>query len=319
MMQTGVSVVMAVYNGERFVRETIESTLSQTLSCLELIAVDDGSTDSTPRILAEYARKDPRVVIVHQNHNGVPAAVNAGIRHAQYDLVARIDSDDIMLPNRLERQLWFLDRRPELAVACSNCHFIDAAGRRIGQSSCKVDVERGKRERNPGLFLEIIHSTVIMRKPALLAVGGYPEDLFYGDDRNLWGRFATNGYAMECQNEFLVSFRLHGGSLTMSRAAQQHEICTWNDFNILRRWDGKPELTREEFRVWKEQRPFATKLRDHLDFKALHSFKRASRYYGEGQYVQCALSLATAVSLNPVEMVKRIRSRIRTRPDPVAA
>jgi glycosyltransferase involved in cell wall biosynthesis len=318
MNQTGISVVMTVFNGERFVRQTIESTIKQTMPSLELIAVDDGSTDSTPSILAEYARKDPRIVVVRQKNRGVPAAINEGIRHAKYDLIARVDSDDVMLPHRLERQLWFIDRHPEAAVVCSNCYFIDATGRRIGQSSCVVDVERGRRERRPGLFLEITHSTVLMRKDALLAVGGYPEDLFYGDDRNLWGRFVTNGYTIKCQNEFLVDFRLHGSSLTMSRAAQQHDICAWNDFNVIRRLDGEPELSREEFRDWKEKMPLAAKIRDRLEFKALHSFKRASRYYGEGQYLKCAFWLATAVLLNPLHIVKRVWSRLQPREVPVS-
>jgi glycosyltransferase involved in cell wall biosynthesis len=311
MMQTGVSVVMAVYNGERFVRETIDSVLNQTFAEFELVAVDDGSTDSSLEILNAYTRNDSRVVIVRQNHGGLPAALNAGIRHAKYDLIARIDSDDRMLPNRLERQVAFLEPRPEIAVACSDCYFLDITGKRIGQSSCVVDVERGRRERNPGLFLDFAHPTVMMRKKVLQEVGGYREDLSYGEDRHLWGYLVTRGYSIECQHEFLTEFRLHGGSMTMNRAQQQHEISSWINTNVVRLLEGKPELSREEFRAWKQQQPFATKVRDHLDFKSIHNFKRATRFYGEGKYLQCAFSLAAAVTLNPGRMIKRIASRMQ--------
>jgi len=306
----GISVVMPFYNGERFVAETIESVLNQSVRELELIAVDDGSTDSSLDIVTAYARRDPRVVVLRRNHAGVAAAANAAIRLARYDLIARIDSDDRMLPNRLERQLCFFEQRPQLAVGCSDCYFIDAFGKRIGRSSCRVDVEKGTRERRPSLFLELAQSTVMMRKKVFLDVGEYPEELFYAEDRDLWGRIATNGFSIECQKEFLVEFRLHGGALTMTRAEKQREICSWIDFNIVRRLERRPELSLEEFLEWEEKEPFTKRMRERLDFKALHSFKKASRHYGEGRYLRCALALATAVSLNP-SMASRVLSRIQ--------
>lgn len=313
MAQTGVSVVMPVYNGERFLAETIESVLSQTFKDLELIAVDDGSSDASLSILEEYAERDPRVVVLRLNHGGLPVAVNAGIRQAKYDLIARIDSDDRMLPQRLERQVSFLEERPYLSVACSDCIFIDTSGRRIGRSSCRIDVDRGKRERCPGLFVELAHPTVIMRKADVIAVGGYREDLRYAEDRHLWGRLATSGFSIECQNEYLVEFRLHGGAMTMSRAEMQREICAWIDLNIVRRLDGVPEFSMEEFRAWEQRQPLTTKLKDRIRFTSIHSFKKASRFYGERKYLRCALSLATAVSLNPGQMVGRVLSRITSR------
>lgn len=308
--ETGISVAMPLYNAERFVVDTIESVLCQSFDNFELIAVDDGSTDSSLDIVSDYARRDPRVVVLRQNHGGLARALNAGVQRARYNLIARIDSDDRMLPNRLERQLQFIEQHPGLVVACSNCYFIDAVGKRIGQSTCTVDVEKGTRERRPGLFLELAHPTVLMRKDVFLKMGGYCEDLLYAEDRHLWGRIATSGNSILCQNEFLTEFRLHGGSMTMSQAELQREVCGWIDLNIVRRLNGEPELSLEEFRLWNESKPFVRKVRERLDFTALHSFKKASRYYGEGHYLQCALSLAAAVSLNPGRMVSRVLSKI---------
>jgi alpha-1,3-rhamnosyltransferase len=310
MPNQGVSVVMAVYNGERFLADAVTSVLEQTMPDLELIVVDDGSTDSTPGILQRYAAADRRVRVVQAQHGGVPRAVNTGIREARYEWIARTDSDDRMLPHRLERQLAFLDQHPELAVAASGCYFINAAGKRIGSFSHAVDVERARRELRPACFVEITQSTVLMKKAAVLEAGGY-RDFSYAEDRDLWGRLATAGYAMACQPEFLVEYRLHGGSMTMNDAFRQHELCSFIDYNIVRRWQRLPETSLDEYRTWKQGQGLKGRVSEMLNLGALHAFKRASRHYGEGRYCRCALTLAAAFSLNPGHIAGRVLSRVR--------
>jgi len=103
MKSAKVTVLMSVYNVERFLREAIESILAQTMRDFEFIIIDDGSTDATPKILASY--DDPRMRIVSQKNMGVSVSVNRGLETARAELVARLDADDIALPNRLEVQL----------------------------------------------------------------------------------------------------------------------------------------------------------------------------------------------------------------------
>jgi glycosyltransferase involved in cell wall biosynthesis len=306
---TAVSVVMTVYNGARFLAEAVESVLGQTMRELELIVVDDGSTDSSPSILRAFAGRDPRLRLVTVEHGGVPKAANAGIGAARYELIARTDADDRMLPHRLERQLAFLNARPGLAVACGYCYFIDAAGKRIGVSARPFDLERGKRELRPSLFVEFPNSTALFRKSAFFAVGGY-RNLAYAEDRDLWGRLATEGYTVDCQAEYLAEFRLHGGCLTMRNAALQHELCTYIDHNVIRRLRGGPECSSEEFRQWKCRRPLRARFREKLDFGALLAFKKASRHYGEGRWCRCALSFAAAVALNPAHILSRAMAKV---------
>ncbi len=305
-----VSVVMTVYNGARFLAEAVESVLGQTMRDLELIVVDDGSTDSSPSILRGFAARDSRVRVLNVSHGGVPQAANAGIAAARHELIARSDSDDRMLPHRLERQLAFWNARPGLAAACGYCYFIDAVGKQIGVSARPFDLDRGKRELQPPLFVEFPNSTALFRKAAFQAVGGY-RNLAYAEDRDLWGRLATAGYAIGCQPEFLAEFRLHGGSLTMHHAALQGELCTYIDANVVRRLEGAPEWSLEEFRQWRRRRPLPARLRERLDFGAMHAFKKASRHYGERRWCRCALALAAAVALNPAHILSRTLSKIR--------
>src|SRR5262245_62588772 len=106
---------MPVRNGERFLSEALESTLEQTLSELELIVVDDGSTDGTPEILERAAAGDTRIRVHRQQPGGLTVAINAGCSLAQAPLIARMDSDDVMLPERLERQADYLARHDRVA------------------------------------------------------------------------------------------------------------------------------------------------------------------------------------------------------------
>src|SRR5512134_3549033 len=101
-----VSVVMSVYNGEKYLEEAVESILNQTFRDFEFIVVDDGSSDSTPRLLALYERRDPRVLIYRFDDNrGLSTALNFGIERARGKYIARMDADDISLPNRLQEQV----------------------------------------------------------------------------------------------------------------------------------------------------------------------------------------------------------------------
>lgn len=115
-----VSVVMAVWNDPRWLRVAIDSILDQSLRELELVVVDDGSTDETVDILADAERRDPRVRLLRVPHTGAAAALNAGIEAARADFIARLDADDWSHPRRLERQLVLLRSRAEIGVVGSD-------------------------------------------------------------------------------------------------------------------------------------------------------------------------------------------------------
>jgi glycosyltransferase involved in cell wall biosynthesis len=305
-----ISVVMGVFNGAAFLGEAIESVLGQSFREFEFIIVDDGSTDASSEIIAAFASSDSRIVSMRQENRGLPAALNAGIRRARYDLIARMDADDRMLPQRLDRQLAFMLERPHLTVASSYSYLINTKGRRIASSKTKVDTKRGLAERNPGLFLEVIHPSVLMKKEHILQLGGYRESLLYAEDRDLWGRVVTSGGQIECQPEFLLEYRLHAQSMTMRKAIRNRIICQAINFNVVRRMNGEAELSDEEvFRIYSAL-PFLHRLKDRLNFTSLYSFKNASRYYAESQYLKCGYWFAKAVACCPRMILRRTVARL---------
>ncbi len=124
-----VSVVMPVYNTAEYVAEAVDSILKQTLSDLELIIIDDGSTDASPAILDQIQKADERVHVIHQQNQGIVGALNRGLKLAGGEYIARMDGDDISLPDRLAVQVAFMDRHPNVGICGTACRlFGDTSG-----------------------------------------------------------------------------------------------------------------------------------------------------------------------------------------------
>lgn len=114
-----VSVIIPTYNQENFIAETLESVLQQTYTNLEIIVMDDGSTDNNPKVISEYAKKDPRIVPVLSGKNGgFSSNVNKGLKLASGEFIAKLDGDDIMMPDKIERQVSFLKQHQDYVLVC---------------------------------------------------------------------------------------------------------------------------------------------------------------------------------------------------------
>ena len=135
-----VSVLMAVCNGARFLREAVDSVLGQTLADLELIVVDDASTDDTPAILDSYG--DPRLVRLRKERNVGPyRARNWALPRCRGQYIAPMDADDVSMPTRLEKQARYLDEHPEVVLVSANMEVTDEAGRHLDQTDSAGDPE----------------------------------------------------------------------------------------------------------------------------------------------------------------------------------
>ncbi len=186
MTTPAVSVLMSVHNGAPWVREAMASVLGQTVRDLELVVVDDGSTDATPELLA--AVRDGRLTMIRQERAGLTRSLNRALRLAAAPLVARLDADDVALPERLERQLDFLHVHPEVGLLGTGAREVDADGHEVAVIRPPVDdtaIRRALIRRN-----SFVHSSVVMRRDLLEAVGGYDETLPVAQDYDLWIRLA---------------------------------------------------------------------------------------------------------------------------------
>lgn len=205
---------MSVHNGAPWVREAIASVLAQTGRDLELIVIDDGSTDDTPAVVTGAAAGDRRVRVVRQTHAGLTKALNHALALATAPLVARLDADDVALPERLARQRAYLDAHPDVGLLGTACREIDAAGREVRVISPPADdaeIRRALIRRNP-----FVHSSVMLRRALVTAAGGYDESLAVAQDYDLWMRLSRVTRLANLA-EPLVTRRLVPGRVTATR------------------------------------------------------------------------------------------------------
>ena len=206
-----VSVVMPVRNGSRFLGEAVASVLAQTEGDLELVVVDDGSTDETPELLAAAARRDSRVRVVTTPPRGLTDALNEACAQARAPLLARMDADDVCLPDRLERQLRTLDARPDAALVAGGVVVVDEEGRAVDEAPARTPFRL--LERN-----DIVHSTVLMRRSCFEEVGGYRVD--HAEDYDLWLRLEER-YELAAVAAPVLRYRLHPGQFSVGKLGRQ--------------------------------------------------------------------------------------------------
>jgi glycosyltransferase involved in cell wall biosynthesis len=180
-----VTVLMSVYNGERYLNEAVDSILAQTFTDFEFLIIDDASTDLTPEILRSY--DDPRIRIVTNEENlGLTKSLNKGIALARGEYIARMDADDVSFIVRLERQVEFMEKNADIGVLGSNYQYIDESGYPKGVVSTSLDPELTRWEL---LFLNpLAHPTVLMRTALMRSVQGYDETFRFSQDYELWCR-----------------------------------------------------------------------------------------------------------------------------------
>ena len=204
-----VSVIIPTYNSAKYIRNALESVLSQTYSNFEIVVVNDGSTDNTDEILRPYF---DRIIYMEQKNTGPAAARNVGIQHAKGDFIAFLDADDIWLPLKLKKQMRVFHENPNVGLVYSrNVEFDHETGKEVLVSPPKVFSGRVFDE----LLLEgfILLSTVIISKPVLKDVGGFDPDLHTAEDTNLFLRIAKR-YSVLGMEDILVRKRKHAANLS---------------------------------------------------------------------------------------------------------
>lgn len=258
LMNPKISVILAVYNGQRYLSDAIDSILSQTFSDFELIVINDGSRDKTQHIIDSY--KDSRIVVIKNERNeGVATSRNKGIALSRGSYIAIQDADDKSFPERFSKQVKILDENPSVGAAGSSFIFCDMAEREsyVALVSCdnKIIQERLTLEFN------LCHCTLLFRAELLKNLGGYRKELFLSEDYDLVLRVAEISQIMNIP-DVLYAYRLHQDSSSVRRRCEQRIM---NDLVL--------ELSRER-RLYGKDRLQLGKNQEVLDFLRQESEKR---------------------------------------------
>lgn len=215
-----VSVLMSVYNGERFLREALDSVLGQTFADFEFIVVDDASTDRSAAILAEVT--DPRLHVLRQQRNaGLVEALNLAASQASGALLARMDADDVAKPERLALQVLRFQQQPGLVLLGTAFDLMDARGAALGRQTVKTGDAQLRNALIEGN--QFGHPTTMMRADAFRTVGGYRALAGrFAQDYDLWLRLAGMGEIDNLQ-EALLRYRVHEGQISVDKIVAQRE------------------------------------------------------------------------------------------------
>ena len=251
-----VSVVVPAFNAAPTIGSTLDSIARQTYRRLDVVIVDDGSTDGTNSLIRRFCLSDPRMRLIEQSNSGVAAARNAGIRASRGDFVAFIDADDLWHPTKIERQMRaLLDQGPDVALAYSPFRVIDGEGNVVA-SAKRQDASGWVLDRHLRANIVGNGSSILVRKSVLQEFGGFDSWLRQQgaegcEDLLLQLRIASRYKFCEVP-EYLVGYRRHGGNmsadrdrmtrsgmLAVRRALSECAVPAWSSRGVLARYEWK--------------------------------------------------------------------------------
>ncbi len=255
-----ISVIMPVYNAERYVGEAVRSILGQTRGDFELIIVDDGSTDGSGAILRGLAGKDGRIQLVSRANTGLTRALNEAAGLARGEFLARMDADDVAMAERLARQVEYMEGHGDCVAVGGAAACMTAEGWEIDTWLPPGEHEEIDRLHIEGLGTGLAHPAVLMRREAFERAGGYRAECEPAEDLDLWLRLAEGGGRLGNVREVVLRYRMHVGSVLMVRRRAQWER-TWEVIGAARArrglaaivpaaWGGDADVAERTRRMW---------------------------------------------------------------------
>jgi len=219
-----ISVLMCVYNGEKYLPQSIDSILGQSFRDFEFVLVNDGSSDRSLEILSAYARKDNRIILISNSENlGIAASVTKGLQFCTGKYIARMDQDDIALPERFKVQHQYLESRPEIDAVGTGLIFIDENG-----------IPTGKRHISPtdSMIIRLqMYYNCVLHNPSVMMRSSYyqlyneresEKDFFAADDYSFWLRKNTHHLYANIAEPYLY-YRVHQGQTSKNRNQRQRK------------------------------------------------------------------------------------------------
>jgi glycosyltransferase involved in cell wall biosynthesis len=205
-----ISVLMPVYNGEKYLREAIESILNQTEKDFEFLIIDDGSTDNSENIIRSYT--DHRIKYHKRPHQGLVQTLNYGLSVAKGEYIARMDADDISQTERFEKQIQFMNSNQNVAICGTHAYTINDNGEIMGEMNYPPE-KSSQIKMYAILHNPFIHSSILMRMKAIIDCGLYDLRFKHVEDYELWTRILSDHHGYNLKQK-LIYYRMHENQVT---------------------------------------------------------------------------------------------------------
>jgi len=278
-----VSVIIPAYNRVKYIQQTVDSVLGQTFNSVELIVVDDGSTDGTYELLREYDSKLMLLTHPGRENRGQSAAINLGIKFASGKYLAILDSDDFWAPNKLEIMIPFLEKNPDVGLVYSNGYGVSAAGDILYEFLPRNHQETNDPNRVLLDCYTLLPNNSVVRKDVINKVGIFEETFRAAQDHDMLIRLAENT-KFAFLPEFLFYYRRHSDSISATNAFSRWR----NGFEILKRAKARYPYRKSTLRKR----------------RALLNYRLGETYLKSGSKVRAIPYFLFAGVLDPVRSVK---------------
>lgn len=307
-MEPLISVVMPVYNQEKYLAETIESVLNQSFKDFEFIILDDGSTDNSAQIIRQYAAKDERIVPFFQANTGKCVATNSLVAKARGKWCAFLDADDVMLPKRLEKQLGFHLEHPEIDASSSHCYYINKDSHLLGKQFYE-NLSTIKESRSALASNKIVNCSftgMMVSTKAFKETGGLRSAFWPCEDYDFVNRFIEKGYLLVIIQDILMKYRIHPSAVTVREPFHILNKIGWVDHCTRSRRANKPEISFNEFLDLREKESWLFKLERMRFNYAQIFFRRAGMAMMSREYLNFSWQFLTASLLSPNLVLRKI-------------
>ncbi len=307
----GISVLMSVRNGLPYLESAIQSICSQTYRDWEFIIVDNASSDGTPEIIERIAQEDSRIQFVKNVSDlGHSGGLNRGLELCRAPWVARMDADDIALPQRLARQLAFVQENPDVQTISCLAHYIDSDSKRVGKTVTDlVTRDAFARYQRENLCIGLLHPGALIERALLEAIGGYRPEFGPANDIDLWCRISDQGLIL-VQPEYLMEYRIHGGSLS----AQSFELARlkhlWARDCMIARRAALAEPSWETFLEIRNHAPWLTRLNRWRKMHAKRLYRQAAQHRVSAKSARAVVEMGASALLQPGYTIPRLRGQL---------
>src|SRR5690606_10889206 len=310
-----ISCLIPVYNAQEFLEVALDSIQKQSFRDFEILAVNDGSTDGSLNILETRAASDPRIRILSKPNGGIVSALNHGLEHCRGRLVARMDADDIALPDRFAVQMAAFETHPDAVAVGGLIQSIDGRGRPIAPPGSPSRVQVTDITGFPPVVANVQHSAGTFLKSALEAVGGYRSNFPHAEDYDLYLRLAGHGTFYN-PPKLVLYYRVHSASLPMMNLERQETSAVLAELSAYARREGLPDpgdadrpLTLDEYSALLGDLCPKQTIQRYIEFRTWRRLWGA-RSKDEPRYRKAVLKRLAMLSNNLSPMARGLNRRI---------
>ena len=303
-----VSVILPVYNQEKYLEETIDSILSQSYRDFELIIVDDGSTDNSAAIIGMFQAKDPRVLAYFESNSGKSLSTNSLVSKARGELCAFLDADDVMLTERLSRQVDFHQSNPQVDASSCHCYYINEKGNMFGVQRYSVgsQVAQYNTAFKNEEFIICSYTGLMVKRKVFLDTGGLKKKFEPCEDFEFFNRLTDSGYTLSVIPEILMKYRIHQSAITVKRPFLVLDTIDFVKHCIRLRRSGKPEISFEDFRQVQKEYSWWRKVNKKRFNYSMIYFRNAGFSRLSNNYLACAYQLTASLILSPDYVARKV-------------